>query len=664
MSPPSAPSPRKPLPHPVEESKRSSRVARDVKETVSSDGSTSRSARRELPRPLETTKQRTTKDAAKEDNEDTSRDGSSITPENTPSLPQPIESTASSSKPRRFAPQVVGSSRRSRRNTSTSMETPDDDKTDYELLGSQGRVPLHMRRKRPDLVPAPPDNSPRASTDHVPQVPPESKFSSSKLAEKLPRRHSFRIPDLPSIRSTSGTEDDSTASDVNSLTTTPSNESDPVLRGSRRKRKKTYPVSARDSEDERFSGYLLNLAAMTAEKQLRDQAMAAYPNENKYEHVDHYAGDRDSDEESDDAVHTGKLSVERSGDELNTASGHSGRRQRDSVAGWDMAEMRQHQDKLEHQRQQAWLAKGEHHHEPHRRNSFHQDLADGAPAHTSREIIGWQKDNDLNPMRKAASPPMAGKDLRFPKCTSPRQTRMDVHQYPGARNVSDRDQRKGQHTGLWTPGGGSSRKNSQSGLWMGVNAASAQAAMAPPKAVQTGLFTPTNERSDPFGATATIVTSPSPHLKSSRKDSRQQQLPTPSTSPPIPTSTTRDPLHHPTRPSSPLASEFPDDFITQVYNYLSLGYHTLARPYDDELSRITSIPIERLRCDAPSAPSKSTPHHHPLRPTTPNLNANVFGANASLGSGWGGISHDFTTGTNIHTHSNLHAPPGGGNTLG
>jgi hypothetical protein len=43
-----------------------------------------------------------------------------------------------------------------------------------------------------------------------------------------------------------------------------------------------------------------------------------------------------------------------------------------------------------------------------------------------------------------------------------------------------------------------------------------------------------------------------------------------------------------------IACEFDDAFVTQVYNYLSLGYPSLARAFDDELSKISRIPIEDL----------------------------------------------------------------------
>jgi hypothetical protein len=50
-------------------------------------------------------------------------------------------------------------------------------------------------------------------------------------------------------------------------------------------------------------------------------------------------------------------------------------------------------------------------------------------------------------------------------------------------------------------------------------------------------------------------------------------------------------------PALSLEEEFTDDFVTQVYNYLSLGYPSIARNFDEELSKISHIPIDDLRQD-------------------------------------------------------------------
>ncbi|RFU79352.1 hypothetical protein TARUN_2888 [Trichoderma arundinaceum] len=46
-----------------------------------------------------------------------------------------------------------------------------------------------------------------------------------------------------------------------------------------------------------------------------------------------------------------------------------------------------------------------------------------------------------------------------------------------------------------------------------------------------------------------------------------------------------------------ILQEFGGDFVTQVYNYLSLGYPAMARGFDEELSRISHIALDDLRRD-------------------------------------------------------------------
>jgi len=53
-----------------------------------------------------------------------------------------------------------------------------------------------------------------------------------------------------------------------------------------------------------------------------------------------------------------------------------------------------------------------------------------------------------------------------------------------------------------------------------------------------------------------------------------------------------------------IEAEFTDKFVTQVYNYLSLGYPSLARKYDEELSKISRTPLSDLRHDDGLASSR------------------------------------------------------------
>ena len=434
---------------------------------------------------------------------------------------------------------------------------------------------------RPSPLPVPPDNSPITSSEHVPKVP-ESKYSSTHLAKKQERRHSFRVPNLPAIKSQTESEE-SNDSSVPSLSTSPSADSDETQTTRRKKKRKKKEGLRRESQDDRYTGYLLSLAAKAAEKQFREQAMAAYPNENLHEPVDHYAIDRDSDG-SDVETGVGNLGLGGAADEDGRKP--VGRRHGESAAGWDTAEMRRHQDKLEQQKRDQRATEQP---ELGRRRSVKKSIhnagnvgrggeAAGVPP---KEIMGWQKDNEMKPMRSAASPPMAGENLRFPKCLSPQATRMDVNQYPGVKIYKGYERR--QHTGLWAPGDQPSRSSSMSGLWMGVNSAAVQAKMAVPQPLRSGLHTPTSERSDPSSGSG---------------DYGNHQLP-----PSPPSSLEGNKIDKALRRKA-IEQELDDNFITQVYNYLSLGYPSLARKFDEELSKIARVPVEELRKDDGRANTK------------------------------------------------------------
>ena len=540
---PSSP-PRRLLPQPVVETRR--RFAPQLADTTASKShrkakdqhEDSTTARRLLPQPMETS---STSSKSHDPNNGTS-------PRRT--LPQPIESSNTSTRTRKFAPQLMETTRRSRKSTDTIPAVRPSDKTDELAPTDLSFLPKHLRPS-----PIPPVNSPVASSDHVPQVV-ESRFSSAALSKRTPHRHSFRVPELSRIASSEseGPED----SKVPSLSTSPSaksEETEPYRHATR----------IRESVDDRSSGYLLSLAAKAAERQLREQVLAAYPNEHDYQPVNHFAIDRDSD--GSDAEGVGMLNGPN--------RTKSARDKRDSETGWDKAELHQHRDRLKHQENglmttaQSDLDRRRSIKRPSEQNTMSKAAKKGQKSSDKQE---WRA------MRKAASPPMAGEDLQFPKCQSPRQTRLDVGSYPLAKKVSGTTS-PAKHSGLWTPGGGTSRQGSGSGLWMGVCAASVQTALLSPKPIQSGLLTPSEERDDPLTA----------------KSVKNTQLLPPS--PPNSLEGKTSCIDTVLQVEQEIDEEFSDTFITQVYNYLSLGYPALARKYDDELSKITRISVEDLRRD-------------------------------------------------------------------
>lgn len=529
-------------PEPVEQTARSNRKGKDQSNDVADDGDTTSPppVRRFLPQPVETSTKHSKAPESRDDPQATSQDRT---------LPQPIESTRTSS--RKFAPQLMDTARRSRKRTDTLPAVLPSDRIDEYQPHDLLHIPKHLRPS-----PIPPLNSPIPSAEGGPQLH-ESRFSAANLAKRETRRHSFRVPDLPRIAS-SGSEEDSKG---------PSLSSSPGARPDETEHYK-HATRIRESIDERSSGYLLSLAAKTAQKQLREQVLAAYPNEHDYQPVDHFAVDRDSISDSD-AEGTGILGQSTP----SKAMPHK----RESDAGWDAAELRQHRDNL---RQQEQDHKGTERAELDRRKSGKDAFADpGKAAVFAQAAHGKAADKqEWQKMRDAASPPMAGAELRFPKCLSPRHTRLDVGQYPSAAKHAKDKSRSAEHSGLWTPGGGASRQGSQSGLWMGVCALSAQEGLAPPKMIQSGLLTPGVERDDPF----------SQHVET------DQQLPP---SPPSSFGSKTEGLDHILQREKTIEEEFDDTFVTQIYNYLSMGYPSMAQKFDHELSKITKVAVEQLRGD-------------------------------------------------------------------
>lgn len=459
-------------------------------------------------------------------------------PVNPAAVDGPIRLDSVAVKPRKFTPQLIESSRRRRKSTDTCAAVLQSDKTDVSPA-NQAHERRHVDR----------EGIARLS---------ESRFSSAVLRKKESRQHSYRAPVLPRIESSGS--DGSSDSDCPSLSTAP-------LVASTKSR---YARLERSSSGENTRGCLLKAAAETAEKQLREQAMAAYPNERIFEHVDHFAVGDEQDEYDEGLV----------GDTPKACWGNSRTWRSDSDAGLDVAELKRHHEKIEQQRNMNKATKEK---ELDRRRSMRgPSQGTGRSAKDAQRQASVIRQNhgrfkkEIERMRNAASPPMAGEDLLFPICPSPKQTRLDVGHYPYAPK-EERAATPHEHTGLWAPSCGATTSGSADcGLWMGT---SAGVGHENPRNLQTGLLTPGREHDDPFSL--------------SSNPSNQTKLP------PSPQRSQRDSqsagLGSVVLTEEQIGLEFHDAFVTQVYNYLSLGYPSLAHRFDEELSKITQIPIEELR---------------------------------------------------------------------
>lgn len=159
----------------------------------------------------------------------------------------------------------------------------------------------------------------------------------------------------------------------------------------------------------------------------------------------------------------------------------------------------------------------------------------------------FARETKFDHMRNAASPPMLGADLTFRTFLSPQSTRLDPDQYPCF------SANRGPQAGGDGSGG--------VGLWMGFCTAADPRPSTPP-ASKIGISTPTH--------------SPSTHLPSALTAAR------------VATDDDSD---------DSIEADFSDSFVTQVYNYLSLGYPSLARKFDAELCKISKIPMAELARD-------------------------------------------------------------------
>lgn len=329
----------------------------------------------------------------------------------------------------------------------------------------------------------------------------------------------------------------------------------------------------RESVDERFAGYLLKLAADAAEKQLREQALAAFPNDDYHEHVDHWM-DRDDDAEP---------------------SGDSSQSKRDSSfneVNWELIAMREHRERLEQQREEE--KERERKREVQRTQDAWSKVAAQSDSSPKDIIGGYQKNGELDRMRRGARPPMLGKEIKFPRCPSPEPARFDTTQgcdvvRKAMCYLSEQSLAAEKGESLWCGNGngreltkvpslwstGSSRSASRSGLWGGCCITSGE---TPPRG-PTGILTPSCEKGNPADT----------------------PCPTPSANilPPTPPASHADfaCIDEKLAAELTIEEEFGDDFVTQVYNYLSLGYPSMARPFDEELSKISHFSIVDLRQD-------------------------------------------------------------------
>ncbi|KAK5307553.1 hypothetical protein LTR99_000525 [Exophiala xenobiotica] len=540
---------------PVETSTRSSKS----KESDAADeNQTPRPRRKFAPEPIETTKT-------------TRRRRDTVDSDDADSEPLPsgdsLASSRASSGPRKWQPELLETAKGSYRRVYPSKETA-------------------LRRPPPS-----PSLSEEETVDEGASVG-ESRFSAAALARKQSgqsRQHSFQVPDLPMIESTTEESESPSLSDCTSSIDTDTRKDDD-----------------QSSEKDNYTEYVLRLARETVtEAELQEAAMAAYINERPHEPVDHFAFAQDDDED-------GPLPVPM----FQSESGADARTFRRSSADeldLELEGMRKHHEHLERTKKDVEAETAG----PSRFSAAAvaaRQAKEAKVPQKSKKPRPLDEDSEFSRMRAAASPPMLGDDLVFPFTISPKMTRCDPDQPPRPRNAEsdDDESRDVGSPHLWISDTKIKNDGSE-GLWMGM----CQAGMWQPRSQRDGLRsgiqtpapgTPATERFNPFEVAMPVRGSLTPG-RGAQTPGRRRPVSGISFLPLTPPRSQdgdefTNTIDKKLQLEKQIEEEFPPRVITQIYNYLSLGYPSLAHMFDEELSKISRIPLEELRKDDYQADAK------------------------------------------------------------
>ncbi|KAI2601819.1 hypothetical protein GGR54DRAFT_634496 [Hypoxylon sp. NC1633] len=525
-----------------------------------------------------------------------------LTPDPSPTTPHPPSLLQDESqtqhphkKPRRkFAPQLIETTRRSKKAHQPGPATRPIDKTDI-TPGTN-----HIYAPKPKRKPAAPRPAiaglPNATSDSEGFLTPRRQQSMKPHPNTRRGTRQSYTPDLDTIMSSESeksSEENDDNSDASALNIgapalpngDPGQDDDDT--GDSWSSRHYHLRDRRESCDEEFSGYLLAVAAREAHRQRElESAMAAFPNGVRPEGVEHFLV-RDNSEDDDPL------------DERLRHGTSQLLRRKESDPGWAVREMRAHAEKLARARPERMSIDDDLDHmdispppeDPLWTTSAFRASLDETMRDAPSPIMTASSPALLARMRKmrmAASPPMLGGSLKFRTCPSPKQTRMEPSQRYCAGEKPEEKQRD---------------VTSTTGLWRGYCSVKANNNIETTRPGPNLLMTPQEPTSlhDPFSAAFTAsmgissvvsgTQSPGASSPTNRHSQQKGLYMLTGLDERLKKEKARKELEE------RIAGEFNDHFVTQVYNYISLGYPATARAFDEELSKISGIDVEELRKD-------------------------------------------------------------------
>ncbi|EYE93819.1 uncharacterized protein EURHEDRAFT_403883 [Aspergillus ruber CBS 135680] len=311
----------------------------------------------------------------------------------------------------------------------------------------------------------------------------------------------------------------------------------------------------RESCDEQFSAYLLSLAAQSTNKQLKEQMFAAFPDEQVSQNISHSSIDTSYNENPVRYIEKKRVVTSHG-----TPS--------DDLRKFQHI-CRQHMGETKSKGLAMVEAK-----EGGTSTAVHQVID------TVREFQDdhgdWQSRATVT---CPTSPPLLGNDIVFPRSLSPERTINDIGNATRHQRIN-LDQPCRDHGGLWSAdlNVGDNRGD---GLWMGTCRRASESDRNLHKLILTESIIPVRGHKDESSASSDVTSEYGdrhpfdPFIRHKCTDNVDRKL----------------------NPQDEFNEEIHDGFVTQIYNYLSLGYPCVAHCYDHELSRISSISVNDLRKD-------------------------------------------------------------------
>lgn len=311
----------------------------------------------------------------------------------------------------------------------------------------------------------------------------------------------------------------------------------------------------RESCDEQYSAYLLSLAAQSADRQLREETFAAFPDKQVSKNINHSSIDTSYKRKSVPYTEKERIATSHgtTSDDLSRKFQHICRRHMGEAKSTGLAMVETKEGGTP--------------------TAVHQVID------TVREI---QDDVDEKWQSGAivtcpASPPLLGNDIVFPRSLSPERRINNIGNTTRQRMNLDQPCRG--HGGLWSANLNVG-DNRGDGLWMGTCRRVSESDANIHELILTESIIPIRGHQGESSASSDVTSEHGEHpfdpsIRHGYTDDVGREL--------NPQDDFNDTVH--------------DGFVTQIYNYLSLGYPCVAHCYDHELSRISNIPVNDLRQD-------------------------------------------------------------------